>query len=77
MERRNICSEFAKILGAEILTSNNKVCAVTFMRDIPAETLGRPIHSPLALSALFSFESIDNPLAFARKVADALRGLRK
>ncbi|MBK1813448.1 DUF1259 domain-containing protein [Clostridium sp. YIM B02505] len=61
MEKRNVCSEFAKILGAEILTCNNRVCAVTFMRDIHAEILGRPTHSPLALSALFSFESVDNP----------------
>ncbi|MDP4146035.1 MAG: DUF1259 domain-containing protein [Bacillota bacterium] len=127
----NICREFARILGAEILTSTNNLCAVTFLRNIEAEILGRPTHSPLALAALFSFEdvdsqgralnlgetvilqeeinefitilrehnikvtalhnhwlfdrprlmyihfeSIDNPLAFARKVADALQVLR-
>lgn len=122
-----ICNEFARILGAEILSTENNVCTVTFMRDIDAEILERPTRSPLALAALFSFEpisgqrttlnlgetvilqgeindfitvlrkhgilvtalhnhwlfddprlmyihfeSIDNPLDFARKVADAL-----
>jgi hypothetical protein len=130
-DRCNQCDEFARILGAEILTSTNDLCVVTFLRNIPAEILGRPTRSPLALAALFSFEaadrqgrtlnlgetvilqdeinpfitilrehnilvtafhnhwlfdnprlmyihfeSIDNPLAFARKVADALRVLR-
>ncbi|WP_434296455.1 DUF1259 domain-containing protein [Clostridium sporogenes] len=52
------CAEFADILGAEILSTADNVCTVTFMRDIDAEILGRPTHSPLA--ALFSFESPDN-----------------
>jgi len=126
----DLCNEFAKILGAKILTNNEDVCAVTFMRNINAEILGVTTHSPLALAALFSFEpknsrrtlnlgetvilqeeindfitalreqgilvtalhnhwlfdnprlmyihfeSIDEPLAFARKVAIALRVLR-
>lgn len=55
-----LCNEFARILGAEILSNVNGVCTVTFMRDIDAEILGRPTHSPLALSALFSFESPDS-----------------
>lgn len=55
----NLCEEFADILGAEILTSTRDLCVVTFLRDIPAEILGRPTHSPLALAALFSFESPD------------------
>ncbi|WP_160676813.1 DUF1259 domain-containing protein [Clostridium sp. C8-1-8] len=59
MEKCNLCEEFAKTLGAEILVSNRRLCTVTFMRDIDAEILGRPTHSPLALSALFSFESMD------------------
>ncbi|MBU5484344.1 DUF1259 domain-containing protein [Clostridium sp. MSJ-11] len=126
------CEEFARILGAEILSTANGVCTVTFMRDINAEILGRRTRSPLALAALFSFESpdnrgrtlnlgetvilqeeindfisilrengilvtalhnhwlfenprlmyihfesIDNPLDFARKVAEALRVLRR
>lgn len=130
--RCGICNEFARILGAEILSTANNVCTVTFMRDIDAEILERPTHSPLALAALFSFEpirgqrttlnlgetvilqeeindfitalrkhgilvtafhnhwlfdeprlmyihfeSIDNPLDFARKVADALSVLRR
>lgn len=53
------CNEFARILGAEILSTANNVCTVTFMRDINAEILGRRTKSPLALSALFSFESPD------------------
>ncbi|WP_434303166.1 DUF1259 domain-containing protein [Clostridium botulinum] len=54
------CAEFADILGAEILSTADNVCTVTFMRDIDAEILGRPTHSPLALAALFSFESPNN-----------------
>ncbi|EPY6430831.1 DUF1259 domain-containing protein [Clostridium sporogenes] len=53
-----ICARFANILGAEILSTADNVCTVTFMRDIDAEILGRETHSPLA--ALFSFESPDN-----------------
>ncbi|WP_242850580.1 DUF1259 domain-containing protein [Clostridium lundense] len=129
-DRCGLCSEFARILGAEILSTANNVCTVTFLRDIDAEILGRRTRSPLALAALFSFEpirgqrrtlnlgetvilqeeindfitvlrehgilvtalhnhwlfddprlmyihfeSIDDPIAFARKVADALRVL--
>ncbi|AAO35872.1 hypothetical protein K144313037_10940 [Clostridium tetani] len=54
------CNEFARILGAEILSTADNVCTVTFMRDIDAEILGRSTNSPLALAALFSFESPDN-----------------
>lgn len=54
------CNEFARILGAEILTSSRDLCVVTFLRNIDARILGRPTHSPLALAALFSFESMDN-----------------
>ena len=55
-----LCNEFARILGAEILSNANGVCTVTFLRDIDATILGRPTHSPLALAALFSFESPDS-----------------
>lgn len=55
----DLCHEFAKILGAEILTSTNNLCVVTFIRNINAEILGRVTRSPLALAALFSFESMD------------------
>ncbi|KHO39437.1 hypothetical protein OR62_05830 [Clostridium tetani] len=54
------CNEFARILGAEILSTANNVCTVMFMRDIDAEILGRRTNSPLALMAMFSFESPDN-----------------
>ncbi|CDI49410.1 DUF1259 domain-containing protein [Clostridium tetani] len=54
------CNEFARILGAEILSTADNVCTVTFMRDIDAEILGRSTNSPLSLAALFSFESPDN-----------------
>ncbi|MCT8978094.1 DUF1259 domain-containing protein [Clostridium sp. CX1] len=56
----NLCNQFARILGAEILTSTRDLCVVTFLRDIDATILGRPTHSPLALAALFSFESTDS-----------------
>ncbi|NMM61853.1 DUF1259 domain-containing protein [Clostridium sp. P21] len=52
----SLCKEFAKILGAEIITSNKRVCAVGFNRNIRARILGRRTRSPLALSALFSFD---------------------
>ena len=55
-----LCNEFARILGAEILSTAEGACTVTFMRNINAEILGRRTRSPLALSALFSFESPDN-----------------
>ncbi|HAN21189.1 MAG: hypothetical protein A2Y15_07735 [Clostridiales bacterium GWF2_36_10] len=55
----NLCNEFARILGADILSSTKDLCVVTFTRDIKAEILCRPTHSPLALNALFSFESMD------------------
>lgn len=56
----SLCNQFARILGAEILTSTRDLCVVTFLRDINATILGRPTHSPLALAALFSFESMDS-----------------
>lgn len=52
----SLCKEFAKILGAEIITSNKRVCAVGFTRNIRARILGVRTRSPLALSALFSFD---------------------
>ena len=55
-----VCNEFARILGAEILSKDNNVCTVTFMRNINARILGRRTESPLALPAMFSFECPDN-----------------
>lgn len=57
--KSTLCQEFADILGAEILTSTENLCVVTFLRNIHAEILGRPTKSPLALAALFSFEDLD------------------
>jgi hypothetical protein len=54
------CNEFARILGAKILSTDNNVCTVTFMTNIRTEILGIRTQSPLALLALFSFESLDD-----------------
>lgn len=56
----SLCRRFANILNASILSSTDELCVVTFNRNIDAEILGRPTESPLALAALFSFESMDN-----------------
>ena len=53
------CNEFAAILGGNILSRDNDVCTVMFMRNIRAEILGRVTQSPLALPAMFSFECPD------------------
>ncbi len=42
------------------MTSTDDLCVVTFNRNIKAEIDGRRTRSPLALAALFSFESMDN-----------------
>ncbi len=54
-----LCQQFAAILRSSILPSPAGVCTVTRMRNIPATILGRLTRSPLALNALFSFESLD------------------
>ena len=54
------CDRFAEILGAKVLSRDNDVCTVMFMRNIRAEILGRRTQSPLALPAMFSFECPDN-----------------
>lgn len=58
--RCSLCEEFARILGAQILDSTDELCVVTFKRNIDAEIAGRETESPLALNALFSFESPDD-----------------
>lgn len=55
-----LCDEFARILGAKILSTTDEVCTVMFMRDINATILGRRTRSPLALPAMFSFECPDH-----------------
>jgi hypothetical protein len=53
------CEEFARILGATILESQDGLCAVTRTRNLNIEIAGRPTKSPLVLAALFSFEDMD------------------
>lgn len=54
-----LCQQFAEILQSSILPSPTGVCTVTRTRNIPAVIAGRLTRSPLALNALFSFESAD------------------
>lgn len=56
----NLCSEFTRILQGTPLSSTPDLCVVSRMRNIRAEILGRITRSPLALNALFSFESLDS-----------------
>lgn len=55
-----LCQEFARILGASILSSDKDLCVVTFNRNLHPEIAGRPTRSPLVIAALFSFEAMDN-----------------
>lgn len=82
----NLCNQFARILGAEILSQTDDVCTVTFLRNINAEILGRRTHSPLALAALFSFESMDaqgralnlgETVILQREINDFISALRR
>jgi len=54
-----ICRDFAQILGATVMNSENGSAVVIRMRDIEATILGRITNSPLALAAMFSYESAD------------------
>lgn len=54
-----ICRDFAQILGATVMNSDNGSAVVIRMRDIEATILGRATNSPLALAAMFSYESAD------------------
>lgn len=53
---RDICSEFARILGGTSSYQNN-VCTATITRDISTTIMGRP--SPTASSSIFAFNSLD------------------
>ena len=54
-----LCREFAEILEAEVIASDGDLCVVQRLRDLSPTILGRPTRSPLAIAALFSFESLD------------------
>lgn len=56
----SLCQKFAEILKSTILTSQDGLCAVTRARRLRLEIAGRPTKSPLAINALFSFESMDS-----------------
>ncbi len=53
------CQKFAAILNSEVLEHEDGMCIVMRMRDINACIEGRQSISPLALAAMFSFESMD------------------
>lgn len=55
----NTCRDFARILGGDVMNSENGSCVVIRMRDIDATILGRATTSPLALAAMFSYEAAD------------------
>ncbi|MGF6952294.1 hypothetical protein QF028_004799 [Neobacillus sp. B4I6] len=58
-ERRNLCQEFARILGGSGSFDENGVCLVQKFRDINFTILGRETHSPLVNPQFFSFENLD------------------
>ncbi|ARP42457.1 DUF1259 domain-containing protein [Geobacillus thermodenitrificans] len=57
--RRDLCREFASILGGTGSLING-VCFVQKFRDIPFTIMGRRTNSPLVNPQLFSFESLDS-----------------
>lgn len=57
MAQLTVCQQFANILGGTVINQNP--CTVSRTRNLSVEILGRKTNSPLALSALFSFESPD------------------
>ncbi|RAL24443.1 hypothetical protein DL897_08965 [Thermoflavimicrobium daqui] len=80
-----LCRRFAQILGGTPQVVNG-VCTVTRIRNISMNIQGRPSRSPLALAALFSFESIDRQgralnlgetVIFQREVNPFLSALRR
>lgn len=56
----NTCQQFANILGGVILASEDGLCVVQRLRTLRPTILNRRTRSPLAIAALFSFESPDS-----------------
>lgn len=52
--------EFARILGAEIVSSSTDLCVASRMRNINVTIQDIPSNSPLTLAARFSYESQDD-----------------
>ncbi|MBT2697571.1 DUF1259 domain-containing protein [Bacillus sp. ISL-40] len=58
-ERRDLCQEFARILGGSGSLDENGVCLVQKFRNINFRILGRETNSPLVNPQFFSFENLD------------------
>jgi hypothetical protein len=58
-ERKNLCQEFARILGGSGSLDENGVCLVQKFRNINFTILGRETNSPLVNPQFFSFENLD------------------
>ena len=58
-KRKDVCREFARILGGSGSLDENGVCLVQKFRDIEFTILGRETNSPLVNPQFFSFEDID------------------
>jgi hypothetical protein len=56
--RKDLCREFARILGGSGSIVNG-VCLVQRFRDIPFTILGRRTNSPLVNPQFFTFEDLD------------------
>lgn len=59
-QTESTCTEFARILGAEIVTSRPDMCVTSRMRNINVTVHDRPSNSPLTLASMSSYESSDN-----------------
>lgn len=57
--KRDLCSEFARILDGDASFMNG-VCLVQRFRDIPFKILGRRTNSPLVNPQFFTFENLDS-----------------
>jgi hypothetical protein len=57
--RKDLCKEFARILGGTGSVTNG-VCLVQKFRDIPFTILGRRTNSQLVNPQFFSFENLDS-----------------
>lgn len=57
--RKELCQEFARILGGSGSLDDNGVCLVQKFRNIDFTILGRKTKSPLVNPQFFSFENID------------------